>query len=265
MRAFAPLLVSLLIAFAFPQPFSDGVYVLDDLTARWAQGQASGALSAPTVRTVASGGVSMRAGLLHPTARPASNQFQITLPAVNPGDLLVLTAWAGVDDHARRDDPQNPHDGVRMRILVEGRPVAEADCDTSGWRALAADLTPYAGKTVAIAFESDAKGNANYDWAYFAEAQVLRLRERFARKVGRTLPPEGVLEVRGAAGDTFTLDAPNHPPLRATIPDSGVLWLRYAFPGAREATLSELQPQSSARVYELNPRLRIELAAPRRA
>ena len=265
MRAFAPLLVSLLIAFAFPQPFSDGVYVLDDLTARWAQGQASGALNAPTVRTVASGGVSMRAGLLHPTARPARNQFQITLPAVNPGDLLVLTAWAGVDDHARRDDPQHPHDGVRMRLVVESRIAAEVDCDTSGWRALAADLTPYAGKTVTIAFESDAKGNTNYDWAYFAEAQVLRLRERFARKVGRMLPPEGVLEVRGAAGDTFTLDAPNHPPLRATIPDSGVLWLRYAFPGAREATLSELQPQSSARVYELNPRLRIELAAPRRA
>ncbi len=66
-------------------------------------------------------------------------------------------------------------------------------------------------------------------------------------------------------GDQFTLDAPNHPPLRATIPSSGVLWLRYAFAGAGEATLTELQPEASARVYPLHPRLRIELAAARRA
>jgi hypothetical protein len=194
------------------QPASDGVHLLDDLTARWGQGQVSNALNAPTVRTVASGGVERRAGLLHPTARPARNQFTLRLPAVNPGDLLVLIAFGGVDDHARRDDPQNPHDGVRMRLLVEGSVVAEADCDSPGWRALSADLTPYAGKAVTVAFETDAKGNANYDWAYFAEAQVLRLRERFALKVARELPPEGVLEVRGKAGDSFTLRAPNHPP-----------------------------------------------------
>jgi len=265
MRLFGSLCVWLLLATMFPQPYSDGVHVLDDLTARWVQGQVSNALQTPSVRTVQSGGVALRAGFLHPTARPARNQFQIALPAVNSGDLLVLTAWAGVDDNAHRDDPQNPHDGVRMRLLVENRVVADADCTTSGWRALAADLTPYAGKTITIAFEADPKGNANYDWAYFAEAQVVRLRERFAQKVGRTLPPEGVLEVRGAPGDQFTLDAPNHPPLRATVPPGGVVWLRYAFAGAREATLTELQPETSARVYPLLPRLRIELAAARRA
>ena len=173
---------------AFAQPASDGVFVLDDLVARWGQGQVSNALNAPNVRTVASGGVEKRSGLLHPTARPARNQFTLSLPAVNPGDLLALTAWVGVDDLARRDDPQNPHDGVRTRLLVEGAVVAEAECDTPGWRALSADLTPYAGKSITVAFETDAKGNANYDWAYFAEAQVLRLRERFALKVARELP-----------------------------------------------------------------------------
>ncbi len=253
------------VAVALAQPYSDGVHVLDDLTTRWAQGQVSNALVLPVVRTVASGGVAMRAGFLHPTARPARNQFQITLPAVNEGDRLALTAWAGVDDNARRDDPQNPHDGVRMRLIVENRTAAEVDCATAGWRALSADLTPYAGRTITVAFEADAKGNSNYDWAYVAEAQVVRLRERFAQRVGRNLPPEGVLEVRGAAGDQFTLDAPNHPSLTATIPEGGVVWLRYAFAGARGATLTELQPQSSARVYPFLPRLRIEHAAPRRA
>ena len=99
------LAVSLSPCVAFAQPASDGVFVLDDLVARWGQGQVSNALNAPTVRVVASGGVEKRGGMLHPTARPARNQFSLRLPAVNPGDLLALTAWAGVDDLARRDDP----------------------------------------------------------------------------------------------------------------------------------------------------------------
>lgn len=263
MRIVGSLCVWLLCATLFPQPYSDGVHLLEDLTARWAQGQVSNAMQTPFVRTVQSGGVALRAGLLHPTARPAQNQFQITLPSVNPGDLLVLIAWAGVDDNARRDDLNNPHDGVRMRLRVENQVAAEVDCTTAGWHPLAVDLTPYAGRTIPIAFEADPKNNANYDWAYFAEAQLVRLRERFAQTVGRNLPPEGVLEVRGAPGDQFTIQAPNHPPLSATIPSSGVIWLRYAFVGAREATLTELQPETRVRVYPLLPRLRIELAAAR--
>ncbi|MCX7992086.1 MAG: hypothetical protein N2651_00295, partial [Fimbriimonadales bacterium] len=259
------LLVGLLIAAACSQPYSDGVHVLDDFTARWGRGQLTNSTAPASVRTVTSGGAPMRAGFLHPSARPARNEFQVALPTVNEGDLLVLMAWAGVDDNIRRDDPQNPHNGVQARIYVDSQLVAEADCATSGWRALSVNLTPYAGKTVRVAFETDAKGNASYDWAYFAEAQVLRLRERFALKVGRTLPPEGVLEVRGRVGDQFTLDAPDHAPLQATIPESGVIWLRYAFAGARGATLTELQSESSARVYPLQPRLRLETVAARRA
>jgi hypothetical protein len=86
------LAVSLSPCIAFAQPASDGVFVLDDLMARWAQGQVSNALNAPNVRMVASGGVEKRGGMLHPTARPARNQFAVRLPAVNPGDLLALTA-----------------------------------------------------------------------------------------------------------------------------------------------------------------------------
>ncbi|MCS7301286.1 MAG: hypothetical protein NZ556_07015 [Fimbriimonadales bacterium] len=265
MRIASVLLMLAALRLAFAQPYSDGVHVIDDFMARWAQGQVSNATAPATVRTVPSGGVSMRAGFLHPSGRPARNEFQTTLPAVNEGDLLVLTAWAGVDDNTRRDDAQHPHDGVTARIYVNDQPAAEALCDASGWRALSVNLTPYAGKTVRIAFEIDARSNANYDWAYFAGAQIMRLRERFALKVGRTLPPEGVLEVRGAAGDQFTLSAPNHPPLQATLPQSGALWLRYAFAGARNATLTELQPETTARVYPLQPRLRLETVAPRRA
>ncbi|MDW8106262.1 MAG: hypothetical protein RMK45_02160 [Armatimonadota bacterium] len=257
--------LGLTVAALASQPYSDGVHVLDDLTARWGRGQVADALHAPTVRMVQSGGVPMLAGSLHPTARPARNEFSVALPAVNAGDLLVLTAWVGVDDHARRDDPNHPHDGVRVRLLVENQRVAEAECDTVGWQPLAADLSAFAGKTVKLAFEVDPKGNAHYDWAYVAQAQVLRLRERFALKVGRALPPEGVLEVRGVPGERFTLNAPQHPPLQSVVPRSGVVWLRYAFAGARGATLAELSPQATARVYPFQPRLRLDLVASRRA
>ncbi|GIV09893.1 MAG: hypothetical protein KatS3mg019_1984 [Fimbriimonadales bacterium] len=265
MKPLGSLLLWLTLAMLFPQPYSDGVHVLDDLLARWSQGQVSGASADVSVRTVSSGGVAMRAGFLQPSTRLARNVFVVDLPAVNSGDLLILTAWAGVDDNARRDDPQNPHDGVRARILVENQVAAEAECDTSGWRALSVDLTPHAGKTVTVIFEMDAKRHAAYDWAYFAQPQVARLRERFALKVGRNLPPEGVLEVRGAAGDRFTLSAPNYPTLRAEIPTSGVIWLRYAFSGARGATLSETQPQTAVRIYPLQPRLRLESVSSVRA
>ncbi len=264
MRPLCLLTALLVFAPLLAQPYVDGVHVLEDFVARWGQGQVSHALQAPSVRTVASGGIRMRAGFLHPTARPARNEFQVSLPAVNEGDLLVLTAWAGVDDLARRDDPANPYDGIRARLLVENRVVAEVECTTAGWRALSADLTPYAGRTVRVAFEADPKANANYDWAYFANAQLLRLRERFAHKVGRHLPPEGVLEVRGNPGDQFVVDSPSHSPLQGVIPEGGVVWLRYAFAGARSATLSELQPQATARVYPFRPRLRFELVATQR-
>lgn len=261
----APALLWLVAAAFAAQPYSDGVHVLDDLTARWGRGQVVGALLAPMVRTAQSGGISMLAGSLYPTTRPARNVFSVALPAVNAGDLLVLTAWVGIDDHAHYGDSAQPRDGVRVRLLVENQQVAEVECNTPGWHPLAAELTAFAGETVKVAFEVDPKGNPHHDWAYIAQAQVLRLRERFALKVGRTLPPEGVLEVRGVPGERFTLNAPNYPPWQIMVPRSGVIWLRYAFTGARNATLAESPAQAMVRVYPFQPRLRLDLVASRRA
>lgn len=180
--------------------------------------------------------------------------FTISLPRVDLGDKLVVCAWAGVDEAARRDDPQNPHSGVSARLLVDNQLLAQVECRTSGWQPLSAELTSYAGKSVRMAFESDSLGNTSYDWAYIAEAVVLRLRERFSATARSLLPPEGVLEVRGTPGDSFILNAPEHAPLSVTLPENGAIRLRYAFAGARQATLTGLQVASSAQVYTLQAR-----------
>lgn len=254
-----------LISPLWTQPLSDGVFVLTDLTARWHTGVVSDALSPSMVRSIQSGGVSRQGALLHPTQRPARIVFRLDLPRVDTGDRLVLTAWAGVDDNARRDDPQHPHDGVRVSLKVEDKNLASVECVDPGWQPLSADLTPFAGRTVSMAFEVDGLGNTNYDWAYVAEARVLRLRERFSTPARSPLPPEGVLEVRGTPGDWFELSAPQQKPIRAVIPESGVLWIAYAFHGARHATLTELQRESAARVYRFQPRLRFAGVYTRRA
>jgi hypothetical protein len=254
-----------LISPLWTQPLSDGVFVLTDLMTRWHTGAVSDALSPSVVRTIQSGGVVRQGALLHPTRRPARAVFTLELPRVDAGDRLVLTAWAGVDDNARRDDPQNPHDGVRVSLKVEDKSLVSVECREPGWQPLSADLTPFGGRTVKVAFEVDGLGNTNYDWAYIADARILRLRERFATPARSPLPPEGVLEVRGTPGDRFELDAPQQKPIRATIPDSGVLWIAYAFHGARHATLTELQRESMARVYRLQPRLRFAGVYARRA
>jgi len=254
-----------LVSSVWAQPLSDGVFVLDDLMARWQTGVVLDTLSPTTVRLVRSGGVARVGGWLHPTERPARIVFTVQLPRVDSGDKLVVCAWAGVDDAARRDDPQNPHNGVSARLLVDNQLLAQVECRTSGWQPLSAELTSYAGKSVRLAFEIDSLGNTNYDWAYIAEAVVLRLRERFSVPARSPLPPEGVLEVRGTPGDRFTLNAPDHAPLRATLPENGAIWLRYAFAGARQATITELQAEASARVYTLQARLRLKSLNTRRA
>ncbi|MFQ3609943.1 MAG: hypothetical protein SNJ72_00465 [Fimbriimonadales bacterium] len=265
MQRLAWLGVWLVLVFgAYAQPYSDGVHLLDDLSARWQTAQLSDVLGNSRLQKVRSGGVERLGAQLHPTARPARAQFNLSLPAVNPGDRLVLMAWVGLSDDIPRDDPQNPHDGVRARVLLGDTVLAAREVLVEGWHKLSADLTAYAGQEIALVFEIEGRANTNYDWAYIAEARLVRLRERFARRVARELPPEGVLEVSGRPGDEFVLTAPDHPPLRALIPTQGILWLQYAFPGARSAQISELQPDSVARVYLLQPRLRLLSVATRR-
>ncbi|MCS7064987.1 MAG: hypothetical protein NZL85_01795, partial [Fimbriimonadales bacterium] len=250
---------------AVAQPAADGVHRLVDLLAQWQTGQTDGLLTPTVIRTVASGGVRKQGGFLHPTQRPARIRFTMNLPAISAGEKLVLLAWAGVDDNIPRDDTANPHNGVRARLVVNEQTLAETDCDDAGWKPLSADLSPFSGQTVRLEFLIDGKENTNYDWAYIAEPRIIRLRERFARKVARLLPPEGVLELHSDKSITFSLKPVPHKgsaavaqPLRVRLPANQTLWLEYGFHGASEATLEAEGASLDARVYDYLPRLRFE-------
>lgn len=255
------MLVGLLGAAA--QPAANGVHRLIDLLAQWQTGQTDGLLAPTVVRTVASGGVRKQGGFLHPTQRPARIQFTLSLPTISKDEKLVLLAWAGVDDNIPRDDRAHPHDGVRARVIANGQTVAETDCADAGWQPLSADLSPFGGQTVKLEFVVDAKGNTNYDWAYIAEPRIVRLRERFARKVARVLPPEGILEVRSDKSITLSLKptlskGSTTSPLHIFLTANQTVWLEYGFYGASEATLETEGANIDARIYDYLPRLRFE-------
>ncbi|MEN3000492.1 MAG: hypothetical protein ABDI19_01465, partial [Armatimonadota bacterium] len=257
------LLIGLLGATA--QPAADGVHRLVDLLALWQTGQTDGLLAPTVVRTVSSGGVRKQGGYLHPTQRPARIRFTLSLPAISAGEKLVLLAWAGVDDNIPRDDTANPHNGVRARVAVNEKVLMETDCDEAGWKPLSADLSPFSGQTVRLEFSIDGKGNTNYDWAYIAEPRLVRLRERFARKVARLLPPEGVLELRSDKSITLSLKpvplrggTTLSQPLQVRLPANQTVWLEYGFQGVSEATLEAEGANLDARVYDYLPRLQFE-------
>jgi hypothetical protein len=248
---------------------ADGIYVLRDLLKEWANGRLENALSKSEVKSVESGNVRRTGAFLHPTDKPARMELQISLPPVSEPDHLVLLAWGGVDDNVPRDDVKNPHDGVRFGIEVEGQRAYNVNCLEPGWVPLSADLTPFAGKTVRLVFTVDKRENSNYDWAYIAEPQIVRLRDRFGKFVGSSLPPEGVLEMKGAPGKPFILkpEGANIPSMHLTHSgqEGQAVWVRYRFPGAKSVQLTRDPGEGTVRVYGFSPRLRLQSVSSNRA
>jgi hypothetical protein len=220
------------------QPAADGAQMLVDLLAQWQSGQTDGLLSPTVVRTIHSGGVRKQGGFLHPTQKPARILFKLSLPTISQGEKLVLLAWAGLDDNIPEDDPAHPWDGVRARLAVNQQAIAEVDCAAKGWQPLSADISSFGGQTVNLEFVVEGKANTHYDWAYIAEPRLVRLRERFARKVARLLPPEGVLELESDESITLSLkpvykqavESPQ-PPIQLRVPARRTIWLEYGFQG----------------------------------
>lgn len=248
---------------------ADGAHLLRDLLKDWSSGRVENALSKSEVRRIESGKVVRDAGFLHPTGKPARIEFTVALPAVSDSDRLILLAWGGVDDNIPRDDAKNPHDGVRFEIEIEGQRVLSVNCLEPEWLPLSTDLTRYAGQSVRIAFLVDPRDNSNYDWAYIAEPQIVRLRDRFAKFVGSSLPPEGVLEIKGTWGKQYTLrpEGANLPALHLTASGQSdqPIWVRYSFSGAKSVQLTREPGEGSVRVYRFSPRLRLQSVSSSRA
>ncbi len=135
-------------------------------------------------RTVEIGGKSRRAVLQHPNPKGDSTAtYQIELPADTKGKILMKFGTVITEKST---------DGVRYSVFVDDKelfnktitafiapkddksaqgsimPVGEA------YEEHTIDLTPYAGKTIALTLKTNAIEDNSYDWAHWVEPKIVR-------------------------------------------------------------------------------------------
>jgi hypothetical protein len=114
----------------------------------------------------ADGGVS-RGLHLHPKnpdAGPARAVFTLTLPD-RPG--FAFTCGTHLDPG------EGEGDGVVFRASVNDDRVLERDATQSRIESHRIDLTPYAGQTITLTLEADAKTNNFHDWATWVDPMIV--------------------------------------------------------------------------------------------
>jgi len=193
-------------------------------------------------------GVSRNAVFLHPKdTGDATATYTVTLPAVGPGDRLILSAWCSISDGAKFDDPLRPSDGAGFAIRVDGKELFHQLLRESKWVPYAFDLAPWAGRQVEIALVTDCggKGNANYDWAQFGEPQVLLLHGNALDADGKATGTAGavLLEYSDAAPQAALRLMPDGagPGLSAPLTGSGIVCREFGAAEMGEAQALRVQ------------------------
>ena len=174
-----------------PAAGEESVVVLDNLIDHFAEAKATGDLWHRL-------GDGEPARLeLHPSGGDAVLAFPpIQLPAVGPGESLRLLTAFGFNPAARLDDPENPSNGVRFSIRIDGKEAAQARHHEKSWIYQSIDLTARAGRAVSISFVTNAEGNSNWDHAAFRRPVIVRAPSALAEPLHQDLagpPPRRVL------------------------------------------------------------------------
>ncbi len=98
----------------------------------------------------------------------------VRLSAVQPGENLRLITSFGFSPGTKLDDPENPSNGVRFSIRVDGKEVAQSHHHAGSWIYQNVDLSEHAGKSVGISLVTNAEGNTNWDHAAFRRPVIVR-------------------------------------------------------------------------------------------
>ena len=263
MRIITVLLLLVAMLLAIPRPSSAGITIAYDFGDHFRDAKVADALSAKPGQWT-SGGIKKRGFSLHPTQKNAIARYEVTLPSIAPGERLILTFSAGLNDGLKTDDPKNPFDGVRSSVKIEGKQIFSADLSETRWVDGAADLTSFAEKQIEVVFITDSKGNSNYDWASWGEPQVIRLPKN-AISGNPLATTKGLVLVQTLDGKASVRVAPSGETdgVSAQVQPNSVAVLRFDFTKTK-ATTSKLTASgpASVEVFEYDPQLEIESFGP---
>jgi hypothetical protein len=128
------------------------------------------------VRNDRAGGISRSAIFQHPTldagAPPARLTYpSVALPSLASGEKLRLRLYIGMSD--RIDRAASPAaDGCEFVVAIQGRELLRKVWNEQRWFEWTADVTEYAGQTVAVEFRVGARSNSQADWALWGEPRI---------------------------------------------------------------------------------------------
>ncbi|MDX9981344.1 MAG: DUF4038 domain-containing protein [Lentisphaeria bacterium] len=186
---------------------------------------------------------------LHPRGRErtALAYPPVALPAVGPGERLLLVFAAGISAKANLADPKHPADGVRFAVAIDGSELWAEHRRDKNWTYQAIDLTPRAGTTVRLELVTGTgpEGNMNWDHALFRWPLIL--------KVGQDNP---------APGRDAYLAPPPRPVLAKADGDRAFVLYLPAGSGPVRSSLRGLDPAAAYTATWHNPRTGEALPAP---
>nr|MDQ2688069.1 hypothetical protein [Armatimonadota bacterium] len=96
----------------------------------------------------------------------AYQEFTVKLPRVSKITLSGATAL--------RADAVGKSDGVTFRVYVDGQKQLEVNRTDAAWKSFTFDLTPEAGKTVTLRFETDPgpQDDSSFDFALWGDRRL---------------------------------------------------------------------------------------------
>ncbi|HOE66857.1 MAG TPA: hypothetical protein PLO62_10060 [Candidatus Hydrogenedentes bacterium] len=116
---------------------------------------------------------------LHPTASLEDAVLAydgVMIFPSSPEKRSFLVFWIGIREGVPWSVAENPPNGVRFRVTVEGATVFEEELKASAYRCRAVNMEAYVGKTVRIEFRTNAiDGDSRYDWAVFGDPLLVSL------------------------------------------------------------------------------------------
>jgi hypothetical protein len=211
--------------------------VVKDLIADFGEASQTNTLPAMVNPQARSDGFIVPAINLHPTANGDSVVAfrNVPLPQVAEEERLFLVFRMGMSDGINWEHEARPN-GVRFAVRVNGQEEVAETLTEVGWRSRAIELISQTGGTATIEFVTNAiDGNPAYDWALFAQPQIMRARlSRIVRLPAETI---GIafaeLNCTQPAQVTLSVgEAVEH----ATLP-IGRHWLAVHFTGVSEPKL----------------------------